>query len=576
MDISDWKQAESQRSRAQLEAELADTKLLQSISTELIREDNIEVLYKRLVEAAVAIMNSDFASMQMLYPERGKGGELRLLASHGFTQQTVQFWQWVSVDSGSTCGEALRCGRRVIVTDVEQCDFIAGTADLAEYLQAGIHAIQSTPLLSRDGKVVGMISTHWRKPHQPSEHNLRLLDILARQAADLIERRRVQDALRQQTETLKETDRKKDEFLATLAHELRNPLAPIRSALQIMKLAKDNTSVIEQSRAMMERQLEQLVRLVDDLLDVSRISRGTIELQKERIELATVIRTALESCEALIKQHGHELTVTMPDEVVYLDADKVRLAQVLCNLLNNAAKYSDKGGRIGLSAERRGNDMVLRVKDSGVGIRADMLAKVFDLFMQVDRSLEKSQSGLGIGLTIVKQLVEMHGGQIEAKSGGHGQGSEFIILLPIAPSPTVPRPAELDGVPAGPPTRRRILVVDDNVDVAQSLAMMLEMMGNEVHMAHDGQQGVEAAAALRPELILLDIGMPKLNGYEACRRIRQEPWGQGIVLAALTGWGQDEDKRRSQEAGFDVHLVKPVKPSMLEIVLAQVRPAPSI
>jgi PAS domain S-box-containing protein len=369
----------------------------------------------------------------------------------------------------------------------------------------------------------------------------------------------------------KEADRRKNEFLALLAHELRNPLAALRNGLQVSRLGGNDPATAGQARAMMERQLQHLVRLVDDLLDVSRISRGKLHLRKERIELAAVAGHALEMCDALVKQHHHELTVTLPDEPVYVDADRTRLAQALGNLLNNAVKYSDPGSRIRLIVERKGDEAVIRVKDNGVGIPAAMLPRVFDLFTQVDRSLEKSQGGLGVGLTIVKRLVEMHGGTVEAHSEGHGRGSEFVIRLPIVKA-VVPGRSQGDGERQSPPTaRHRILVVDDNADAAISLALMLQLMGNEVRTAHDGLEGVDAAAAYRPDVILLDIGMPRLNGYDACRRLRETPWGKNAVIVALTGWGQDEDKRRSDEAGFDGHLVKPVEPADLEKLLAGLR-----
>jgi CheY-like chemotaxis protein/anti-sigma regulatory factor (Ser/Thr protein kinase) len=263
--------------------------------------------------------------------------------------------------------------------------------------------------------------------------------------------------------------------------------------------------------------------------------------------------------------------LTLPDEPVNVDADKTRLAQALSNLLGNAVKYSDRGGRIWLTVRREGNGAVIRVKDTGVGIPPHMLPRVFDMFWRVDRSLEKSQGGLGVGLTIVKRLVEMHGGSVEARSEGQGMGSEFIVRLPVALSVVHERQDEGDDQEARPTARHRILVVDDSEDAASSLAMVLRIMGNEVRTAHDGLEGVEAAAAFRPDVILLDIGMPKLNGYDACRRIREQPWGKGVVIVALTGWGQDEDKRRSQEAGFDSHLVKPVEPAALEKLLAELK-----
>ncbi len=365
-----------------------------------------------------------------------------------------------------------------------------------------------------------------------------------------------------------EEDRRKNEFLALLAHELRNPMASLGNGLRVMRLAGNNQPAAEQARALMERQLHHLVRLVDDLLDVSRISRGMLQLRKERLPLAAVVAHALEVCDVAVKQDGHQLAVTLPPEPVYVDADKTRLAQALCNLLTNAAKYSDPKSTITLTVAREGDEAVLRVKDAGVGIPAEMLPRVFDMFWQVDRSLEKAQGGLGVGLTIVKRLVELHGGRVEAHSEGPGKGSEFVIRVPVVSVPAPERVEEGSGQPARTPARHRILVADDNADAAASLAMMLSLMGQEVRTAGDGLEAVEAAEAFRPDVILLDIGMPRLNGYDACRRIRQQPWAKDVLIIALTGWGQDEDKRRSQEAGFDRHFVKPVEPATLEKLLA--------
>jgi PAS domain S-box-containing protein len=375
---------------------------------------------------------------------------------------------------------------------------------------------------------------------------------------DLTERKQVEASLQ-------EADRRKDEFLATLAHELRNPLAPIRNGLQVIKLAGNNHQAVEQIRSMMERQLGQMVRLVDDLLDVSRITRNKLELRKERVELAAAVHSAVETSRPVMEEAGHELTVTLPPESVYVDADVTRLAQVFANLLNNAAKYTERGGRITLAVERLGSEVIVRVRDTGVGIPEAMLHKIFELFTQVDRSLEKAQGGLGIGLTIVKRLVEMHGGTVEARSDGHAQGSEFAVRLPVVRSVAAERTGQDH---ASSTACRRILVVDDNKDSAISLAMMLRIMGNETLTAHDGLEALDLAAVFKPHVVLLDIGMPKLNGYDTARRIRGQTWGKGMVLVAVTGWGQDEDKRQALEAGFDHHLVKPVDPAALEELLA--------
>lgn len=372
---------------------------------------------------------------------------------------------------------------------------------------------------------------------------------------------------------LREADRRKDEFLATLAHELRGPLAPLRNMLEVVKCAGGDDRT-RQAYATMDRQLGQMTRLIDDLLDLSRISRGKVQLRRERVELASVVSQAVEACRALAASAGHDLAVTLPPEPLSLHADPVRLAQVFGNLLHNACKYTDPGGRITLTAERQGSDVVVRVKDSGVGIPPDQLASIFEMFTQVDESLERSQGGLGIGLSLVKRLVELHGGSVEAYSEGRGRGSEFVVRLPLlVEKPRAQqRPEPTAAVPPAP--ARRILVVDDNRDSAASLALLLSLSGHETHTAHDGLEAVEAAGEFRPDVVLLDIGLPKLNGYAAGRRIRELPGGEDMVLVALTGWGQEDDRRRSKEAGFDHHLVKPVDLAALQGLLAEKQPAP--
>ncbi len=378
------------------------------------------------------------------------------------------------------------------------------------------------------------------------------------------EQRAMADLLRQQSHELSEADRRKDEFLAILAHELRNPLAPIRNGLQIMKLAGNNPEAADPARRMMERQLTQMVRLIDDLMDVSRITRGKIELRNEEIELVEVVQQAIETSRPLIEASGHSLSVSMPSRPMTLTADRTRLSQVFSNLLNNAAKYSQPGGRILLIVQEVGSDAVIIVKDSGIGIPTDMLAKVFELFTQVGRSIEQSQGGLGIGLSLVKRLVEMHGGTVQAHSDGHGKGSTFTVRLPLGLQTEWNPVSSASGFDISKPrTERRILVADDNADAVTTLKMLLEVMGHEVRGANDGRQAVDVAAEFQPEVVLLDIGMPKMNGYEACQRIQQEPWASNTVFIALTGWAPDDKQRKSLAVGFHHHMMKPVDPKVL-------------
>jgi CheY-like chemotaxis protein len=345
-----------------------------------------------------------------------------------------------------------------------------------------------------------------------------------------------------------------------LAHELRNPLAPIRNGLQLLKLTSD-PSIAGEAIAVMERQLNQMVRLVDDLLDINRINRNKLELRKTRVDLASIVQCALETARPQIEAKGHKLTITLPSSPVYLDGDLTRLAQVFCNLLNNSAKYTESGGLISLTAQTEGDEVSVTVRDNGIGIPADSLPSLFAMFSQVDRNLERAEGGLGIGLALVQGLVDAHCGRVSAQSDGPGHGSTFIVHLPIAK--TEAHVEHLSQLECKMIANHKILVVDDNRDAASSLAMLLRVMGNETRAAHDGLQALELAEAFRPDLIIMDIGMPKLNGYDTCRRIRDTPWGKGILLVAVTGWNQEEDRRRSKDAGFDHHIVKPIDSAAL-------------
>jgi PAS domain S-box-containing protein len=368
-------------------------------------------------------------------------------------------------------------------------------------------------------------------------------------------------------ETLKEADRRKDEFLAMLAHELRNPLASVHNALAILRKDRASSPESEWALGVIERQTQQLTRLVEDLLDVSRITRGKLELRKERVELAEVLREAVETSRPHLEADRHELTFTEPPQAVWLDADRTRLAQAFANLLNNAAKYTEPGGRVWLSADRQGSDAVVSVRDNGVGIPAEMLSRIFELFAQVDRSLERAQGGLGIGLTLVKRLIEMHGGSVSAHSDGPGKGSEFVVRLPLVLDPPPPRAEGLESERASSVASLRILIVDDNEDAARSLGVLLRIMGNEIRTAHDGLEAVSVAEEFRPDVAVMDIGLPRLSGYEAARKIRGQPWGAGMTLIAVTGWGQEGDRQRSKEAGFDHHMVKPVNlPELMRLL----------
>ena len=382
-------------------------------------------------------------------------------------------------------------------------------------------------------------------------------------ARDITERKQAELALR-------DVDRRKDEFLAILAHELRNPLAPIRNSLHILRLTSQHDPVGERVGDMMDRQVSHMVRLVDDLLEVSRITRGKIALRKERVDLAAVVKNSVETSRPLIEAVEHHLMLAFPPEPLIVDGDPVRLAQVFANLLNNSAKYTDAGGEIRITAHSEDGWAVVSVRDTGAGIPREMLPSVFELFTQIDRHADRAQGGLGIGLTLVKSLVEMHGGTVQANSAGLGKGSEFVVRLPLVPDRHTADFSAAPEISSSLLKPRRVLVVDDNRDAAESMGILLKLLGADVHVAYGGAEALEALPAYRPDVVILDIGMPGMDGYEVARRIRQQPEFQKVTLIALTGWGQDEDRRRSHTAGFDYHLIKPADIDALQALLALV------
>lgn len=379
--------------------------------------------------------------------------------------------------------------------------------------------------------------------------------------------RRSQLALAEQAEQLRSADRRKDEFLATLAHELRNPLAPIRAGLDLLGRSHDEAST-ERALKVMDRQLKHMVRLIDDLLDVSRITQGRLELVRTQLELGTVIDAAVEACRPHLERHRHQLRVSIEDRALPLDADLTRLAQVVGNLLNNACKYTPADGVIEIAARQQGSDAVIEVKDNGIGIPEEKLSEVFEMFSQVNRTMDRSQGGLGIGLALVRKLVELHGGSVAAESPGPGQGSTFTLRLPVAEAAPKAEDSAPQGPRASPPIKRRVLVVDDNEDAAEMLALMLEQAEYDTSQASDGPSALAAVEAFTPDVVILDIGLPGMSGYEVARALRRQK-GNGLELIALTGWGSREDKQKAFEAGFDVHLTKPVDASMLYRALAE-------
>jgi PAS domain S-box-containing protein len=422
--------------------------------------------------------------------------------------------------------------------------------------EKGYVRYENLPLESKSGhkvEVEFVSNIYAEDHHQVVQCNIR----------DITERSRLQRLTQEQAAALADLDRRKDEFLAMLSHELRNPLAPILNAALLLRLHSNRNRlhgienpVLQQSASIIERQVGQLARIVDELLEVSRITTGRIQLHQERIALGVVVDNAVATVRSLIDQRKHELTLSVPTQAIWLHADAARLEQVVVNLLTNAAKYTDPGGHVWLTVQQEGGEAVLRVRDTGVGIAPEILPRIFDLFTQAERSLDRSQGGLGIGLALVQRLVELHGGTVAASSA-LGQGSEFVVRLPVVPPPE-PQPS-LPPTEKAQPTRpsMRVLVVDDNVDTVTTLAMLVQESGHEVRTAYDGSAVLEAALDYRPDVVLLDIGLPGLNGFEVAKQLRQQPVLHNAVLVALTGYGRDSDRQRSQEAGFDHHLVKP-------------------
>jgi PAS domain S-box-containing protein len=441
------------------------------------------------------------------------------------------------------------------------------SAEATALLESGVRCYAGFPLLA-GGSLLG-VAAFGTSRERFQESEIQVLRTVCDQIATTLEREQLIVELRANEATLRDADRRKDDFIATLAHELRNPLAPIRNAAVALRFGGVLDPKFKWCRDVIERQVGVMAELLEDLLDVSRIARRRIELRLERIDLGRAISQAVETVRPLIDEMGHELSVNLPQDTITLNGDLTRLTQVFGNLLNNAAKYTERGGRISVSVEVQEREAVVRVRDSGIGIPTAHLPKVFELFSQVESALQRSQGGLGIGLSLVKALVSLHGGRVSAASEGPGKGSEFSVCLPIVEvtEPVLmPVNTQARALPAAADTLtrpRRVLVVDDNADVAKSMESMLESAGHEVRVATDGEHAIHLAEQYRPHAVLLDIGMPGMNGYEICRRIREQPWSKQMLIVACTGWGRPADRARAREAGFDHHLVKPTDPERL-------------
>ena len=541
--------------RGHRQRELRAMAQLETISTLLIPEGEVEMLYERILDAAITSMGSDGGTFQVFHPERGPSGELQLLTYRGLDPKSMAYWEWVPPSASSSCGMALRTRERSIIADTETHEFDE-IESRALFRELGSRAMQSTPLISRSGTLLGMLSTHWRQPHQPSQQDLRLLDVLARQAADLIDRTRTAQALRERNAELAEQDRRKDLFLATLGHELRNPLAVLDLSAQLLRNGEDREKV----QAMLEQYTQQLTTIVSDLLDVSRITRGKLELHKEPVDLAALVDAVLDVWRVAIREKQQKLTTYLPERMI-VEVDPVRFEQVLANLLSNAMKYTPPQGAIHVQLSEEADDLVLSVSDSGQGLRAEDLRAIFEPFIQIN----PETGGLGIGLSVAKGLVELHGGMLSVESSGVGAGSTFLVRLPRGSARDLPieRPAQLLRLPPD----LRVLVVDDIAEYARGQVSLLRALGCQPTACQSGREALRCVADLRPHVVLLDLGLPEMSGYEVAERLRQEAAVDNLWIIAVSGYGDRGVEARAKAAGFDRLLTKPVRASVLHELL---------
>lgn len=557
---------ERRRSERAAAADLRDTRLLHELAARQIGESDENRLFDEILAAAMTITQADGGTIQLL-DERSQ--VLTFVAIRGLPVELSSQFQEVTAASTSPCGVVLATGQRALLDfDVDESRDVDGTLRL--HRAHGLLSAQSMPLTSRSGRLLGVLSTHWktRRTHM-AEREVRFLDLLGRQAADLIARLRAEHGLRASEQQLREGARRKDEFLAVLAHELRNPLAALSAASALLTRVEQKPEIATRARDALQRQIHHMARLLDDLLDMARIANGIIQLRMTPVDLADIVSSACDTVRPLIEARQHTLRLQISDTAAYVCGDSVRLSQIISNLLTNSAKYTPERGVIDVSLIVRPDQVVLSISDNGVGISPELLPRIFDMFSQEMRSHETS-GGLGIGLALAKGLVHMHNGHIEVTSPGKGQGSTFTVTLPLLLSPA-DRIAAVTHA-ADPPALRpmKILIADDNREIAQSWSMLLEQSGHTVHTAFDGEAALAQAARIRPDAILLDIGMPKLDGYQVAAAIRAQAWGSRTLLVAITGWAQTSDRERARSAGFDHHLAKPATFDDIERILRNV------
>ena len=553
-DVTRSKKAERKlhHAKSDLANQLGDMNHLHRMSADLSVAAGQERTLEETLRAVLSVLGAEMGLLRLLDRDRG---ELAIVASVEVPDVFRERFGRVPVGV-TACGQAVERGEPVIVEDIETIAEDATSREAASL--GGYRSTCCTPLVGWGGEPLGTVEALFRDPHRPPERQVRLVELYSHQAAAFVEAARLNGELR-------EADRRKDEFLAMLAHELRNPIAAIDNAA---RLASGDHESVEWALDVIGRQSRHLARLVDDLLDASRVAKGKIELRPERIEASVILRQAAEATRGLVESRGHRLDVDLGHESLWLDADPTRLQQMAVNLLTNAARYTPNGGHIRLGAERHGERVFVRVADNGVGMSPEELPKMFELFVQGERKSDRVEGGLGIGLTLVKALAEMHGGSVSASSEGPGKGSEFVIALPAEAEPMPPADAP-KGMSAASLKRARVLVVDDSVDTARGLARLLGRAGHDVRTAHDGPTALAEADSHRPEFVLMDLGLPGMDGYELASLIRQEPWGRDAVLVAISGYGRAEDRRRSRAAGIDEHFVKPVDFDALSEMIAR-------
>ena len=551
---------ETLRLRVELARDLEAMNRLHAFATRLLQATEIGNMLDEILAACIELQGADFGNIRL----RDEATEGMMIAlQQGFAPELVERFALCRKGDGSACGLALESGSRVVIPDVEADARYARHREMAA--RAGFRAVQATPLYGRDRQLIGMLSTHFRAVRHFTEHELRLTDLYAALAAGFLQRRQNEEALRL-------ADQRKDQFLATLAHELRNPLAPLASGLDVLGRGVSRDERLSRTAHMMDRQMGHLVRLVDDLLDVGRITSGKIELRSSMVSIEAVLESAIDACRDAIHAHRHELYVERNARGLRVMGDFDRLAQVFSNLISNAVKYTPRGGRIRIVTRQLDGHAMVDVIDTGIGIPASELPQVFELFSQVRSHHSHAEGGLGIGLSLVRSLVELHGGSVKAQSAGVGKGSCFTVRLPLHPQAAAADAAPPLAPPDAAPQPLRVLIVDDNVDAALALGMALESEGYVATLAHDGVEAIEQVGTAAPDIVLMDIGMPHMDGLEAARRMRQLPQGQRLYLVAITGWGQARDREMTREAGFDEHLVKPVRVATLHEIFARIHP----